>query len=82
MKLEAFLLVAIPVIGALAAVGAVLAIKISRRRQQGAAYGRGTAVPVTPMSRERAAALIRRYGIGVGLVLALLLLYGLYLAST
>lgn len=81
MKLEALLLLAIPVIGALAAVGAVLAIKIARRRQQAAAYGRGTAVPVRPMSNERAASLIRRYWIGVVMVAALLLLYGIYLAS-
>lgn len=69
--------IAVLVVGALLAVGAVLLIKITRRRQ--ATRGDSdpslpTGVPARPMSQAHADRLLRRYVWSAGAVLALVLM--------
>ncbi len=54
-----FLSIAAPVLMGVVAVGALLFIKISRRRQRGQSHD--AAVPVVPMSAGQARRLIRGY---------------------
>jgi hypothetical protein len=68
-----FWLFAWPVLMALAAVGALLLIKITRRRQ-GTVHPEMTAsVPVRPLAAADARRMLRRYAWSVGAVLAILL---------
>jgi hypothetical protein len=71
METQAFLMIAMPVLMGLVAIGAVLAIKITRRRQASghATDDVATAVPATPMSSQHANRLWRRYGAGAGAIL-------------
>lgn len=77
MRMEAFLLVAWPVLLAVLAAGAVLLIKIARRRQATRAGRFGGAVPARPMSAEHAARLSRRYWWTAGVVVAVLAAFGI-----
>lgn len=69
------------VLMALAAVGVVLFIKITRRRQGGPRHGVGVAVPVNPMSAEHASRLQRRYLWAVATVVSVILVFALVLAA-
>lgn len=74
MTAETYLIVAFGILGALAAAGAVLFLKISRRR--GASPGERDAVPVTPMSQQHAQRLVRRYLWSLAAVVIVLALAG------
>ena len=76
MKLQAFLLVAMPVIGAVVAAGIVLAIKVARRRKPPSADSVANAVPVRALPAGAAVRWWRWYALAV----AGLALYGLALA--
>ncbi len=54
-------LIALPVLGALAAVGCLLLIKVTRRRQATRSGESSEVVPANPMSREQAKTITRRY---------------------
>lgn len=54
-------LIALPVLGALAAVGCLLLIKVTRRRQATRSGESSEVVPANPMSREQAKTIPRRY---------------------
>lgn len=81
METQAFLMIAMPVLMGLIAIGALLAIKIARRRQAPAGGNVATAVPTRPMSAEHAATLRRRYDAVAGLILAGLAVLGLWIAA-
>ena len=73
-------LIAQPVLGALAAVGCLLLIKVTRRRQATRSGESSEVVPANPMSREQAKTITRRYALASALVLIgllILLLWGL-----
>ena len=73
-------LIALPVLGALAAVGCLLLIKVTRRRQATRSGESSEDVPANPMSREQAKTITRRYALASALVLIgllILLLWGL-----
>lgn len=78
MVAEALLLILLPVLMAICAVGAVLALKIARRRTAIAPH-LDAAVPVVPMTAPHARRLVRRYlwssaaALGCAFVLALAL---------
>lgn len=78
--LVAFLTIALPMLGGLFAVGAVLAIKIARRRQAPAPHPIDEMVPARPMSADHAARLVRRYSIAAAVAVVGLLVYGIFLA--
>lgn len=72
--------IAMAVIGALLAVGAVLLIKITRRRQGSRGVSDPnlqTGVPTRPMSKTHADRLLRRYAWSAAAVLAVLLIAAL-----
>lgn len=80
MELQAFLMIALPALMGLLAIGAVLMIKTQRRQQGATPDTVANAVPVNPMSAGHAARLRRRYVAGAGIVLALLAALGAALA--
>jgi hypothetical protein len=71
--MEAFWMVAGPIVMGLAAVGAVLFIKITRRRQATRAGQLGGAVPANPLSAADARRMRRRYGVAAAVVAGVLL---------
>ncbi|MEN8821253.1 MAG: hypothetical protein ABF271_09120 [Abyssibacter sp.] len=77
----AFWLVALPTLGALVAVGALLAIKVRRRRDAASDPQPSNVVPAKPMSQTQAHRLLRRYLWAVAAVLALLGLFLLAVAA-
>lgn len=77
--METLLILALPLLLALAAAGAVLFIKITRRSQRPAGDAVSAAVPVTPMSREHATRLQRRYVAVVAIVVGALAVTALIL---
>jgi hypothetical protein len=79
--MEAFWTLAGPVLMGLAAVGAVLWIKITRRRQATQSGPFGGAVPANPLSAADARRMSRRYGMVAG-VLVLLIVLAAILASS
>ena len=85
MKLEAFLSIALPVIGALLAVGSVLWIKAMRRVQAPSAPGRrdnvAEAVPARPVSGAQLDRWRRRYLFACAAVLLALVAYAIWLGS-
>ncbi|WP_348675738.1 hypothetical protein [uncultured Abyssibacter sp.] len=71
---SALWLLVLPVLGALIAVGCLLLIKITRRRQATRSGNSSDVVPANPMSAEQARMITRRYAIAVGIVLVALIL--------
>lgn len=79
--MDAFYLIAGPVLLGLAAAGAVLFIKITRRRQATRSGQFGGAVPARPMSAAHARRLSRRYAAAAALVAGALAALGIALAA-
>lgn len=70
--MEAFWVMAVPILMGLAAVGALLFIKIARRRQATSTGHLGGTVPANPLSHADARKMSRRYGVAAAVVVALL----------
>lgn len=85
MKIEAFLSIALPVIGALLAVGSVLWIKAMRRIQAPPATARrdnvADAVPARPVSGAQLDRWRRRYLLACAIAGAALIAYAIWLGS-
>lgn len=82
MKLQIYLMVALPTVAALIAAGMVLFLKIERRSEPPSdAREVANAVPVVPLAEQRAAAWKRRYAATVALVLAALAAFAVWLWS-
>lgn len=79
-SLDAFLLVALPALGALLAVGALRWIKVQRRRQGPCCASRANPVPIRALSEAQVQRWRRRYRNAVLWVLLLLALYAAALA--
>lgn len=82
MQAEAFLMIALPVLMGLFAVGAMLFIKLKRRSQTPSTDPIATAVPIMPMSPAQAAAIRRRYFWAVCAILLGLLAYAVWLGES
>lgn len=79
--MEAFWLVALPIVMAVVAAGAVLAIKVTRRRQATRSGDLGGTVPANPLSAADARQMLWRYGLTAALIAAVLVVIGLAVAQ-
>ena len=79
MKLQIFLMVAVPVLGALAAAGVVLMLKLQRRSEPPTADDIANVVPVEPLAAARATRWKRNYRLAATLVIAALIVFALLL---
>jgi hypothetical protein len=79
--MEAFWLVALPIVMAFIAAGAVLGIKVTRRRQATRSGDLGGTVPARPLSAADARRMLWRYGVTAALVAAVLVAVGVAMAA-
>lgn len=79
--MEAFWTLAGPVLMGLAAVGAVLLIKITRRRQATRSGQLGGTVPANPLSATDARRMSHRYGVAAAIVAGLVIVAAILVSS-
>jgi hypothetical protein len=82
MKLQIFVMVAAPVLAALAAAGLVLTLKLRRRSEPPTADDVANVVPVEPLAAARAARWKRNYGVAAMVVLTALVVFALLLYAS